>query len=711
VNRNAWTAFAVAVAGLIAILGGIGWAVWSALATAGRAALVELLAPQAGVLAIGAVILLVMTLIAIRALFAAYVLPLSSVAEEAKLIAVSNPRHRLADAGPRELRDLLGSVNLLADRYQALGEEVAARIREANAALSEEKNTLAALMAKLTQGVLVCNLEGRILLYNQRAQVLLEGPARATGGGDWIGLGRSIYGMFDEQMMRHAISHVRHRLADGQAGGLLVPLMVSRPGGQQLSTHVVPILDAENQLRGVILTFEDVTRRIGADSRRGALVKSLTEGYRSGIAGIRAAIETVLSFPDLDDHGRAAFFEVIRDEALKMSRHLDDLEQEYGDDLNFRWPLDEMLGSDLLAAIERTLADKRGITLEVSAPVEPVWLQVDSYALIQCLTFVVEQLIEWCRAGSMTLTIEQRRSLAAFQLEWDGAVLHMEALRAWGLRNVSTDPHGTSLTLFEVVERHGGAFWTDRGHGGRPCLRLVLPVSDQGGAVDPVGRDDGGHDFDFHLFDGHHGRTGNISGKPLKKLSYTVIDSETTGLDPRGGDEIIALGAVRIVNGRILHREIFDSFVRPARPASAASQAVHGITPDMLRGKPTIEHVLPRFHRFIEDTVLVGHNVAFDMRFLQLQGDACGIRFDDVPTLDTLLLECVLNPNQEDKSLEGIAGRLGIRVTGRHTALGDALTTAEVFLALLPLLEERGIRSFGEAQAACQANRRAEIRY
>ena len=72
--------------------------------------------------------------------------------------------------------------------------------------------------------------------------------------------------------------------------------------------------------------------------------------------------------------------------------------------------------------------------------------------------------------------------------------------------------------------------------------------------------------------------------------------------------------------------------------------------------------------------------------------------------LDTLLLEYALNPNQEDKSLEAIAGRLGLQVTGRHTALGDALSTAEIFLALIPLLAEHGIRTLGDAVAACRAS-------
>src|SRR5690606_2312309 len=102
-----------------------------------------------------------------------------------------------------------------------------------------------------------------------------------------------------------------------------------------------------------------------------------------------------------------------------------------------------------------------------------------------------------------------------------------------------------------------------------------------------------------------------------------------------------------------------------------------------------IEEVLPAFHAFAGDTVLVGHNVAFDMRFLALKEEACGVRFDQ-PVLDTLLLASLAWPNEPSHGLDEVAARLGVAVAGRHTAPGDARATAEVFLKLLPLLRERG---------------------
>jgi DNA polymerase-3 subunit epsilon len=551
--------------------------------------------------------------------------------------------------------------------------------------------------------VLVCNPEGRILLYNPRAQRLLEGQARQSGGADWIGLGRSVYGVIGENLIKHAIGSIRHRLHSGESN-LLIPFVASRPNGQLLSAHLVPILDQEHGLRGYILTFEDVTRQFGAENRRGFLLRSLTEGQRSRIGGIRAAIETVLTFPEMDESGRQQFFEVIRDEALKMSQHLDQLEAEYGPELKQQLPVEVILGSDLLGAIERTLNDTRGTDIAVSAPVEPIWLKVDTFAIIQCLMFLVDQLREWCRAQDLSLTLETKRALASLALRWSGAALHMEALRRWGMRNISVNERNPSMSLFEVIEQHGGAIWPDAGGPNeRPCLRVILPVSElEPGAMQARSDEAYGHDFDFHLFEDRSEQR-DLASLPLNKLSITVLDTETTGLNPDDGDEIIAIGAIRIVNGRILRRESFDSFVRPKRKISDEAHAVHGISADMLRAEPSIDEVLPRLRRFVEDTVIVGHNVEFDMRFLAAAGKADGVAFTN-PVLDTLLLDYILNPNHQEKSLEAIAARLGVQVTGRHTALGDALSTAEIFLAFIPLLAERGIKSLGDAVAACRAS-------
>jgi DNA polymerase-3 subunit epsilon len=151
----------------------------------------------------------------------------------------------------------------------------------------------------------------------------------------------------------------------------------------------------------------------------------------------------------------------------------------------------------------------------------------------------------------------------------------------------------------------------------------------------------------------------------------------------------------------LLRYDTYEQLIDPKRPIDPMSQTIHGISNEMLRGQPTIEEALPQFHEYCADAVLVGHNAAFDMRFLQLKEDQTGVRFTQ-PVLDTLLLSEVLHPNQESHALEAIAERLGVKVLARHTALGDALVTGEVFLRMIPLLAAQGINTLGDARMATE---------
>ena len=165
-----------------------------------------------------------------------------------------------------------------------------------------------------------------------------------------------------------------------------------------------------------------------------------------------------------------------------------------------------------------------------------------------------------------------------------------------------------------------------------------------------------------------------------------------------------------MTRSRLLRDERFEQLIDPQRSIPWASVKIHGIHPEMLIGQPFIDTVLPQFHHFAEDTILVAHNAAFDMRFLQLKEAETGVKFAN-PVLDTLLLSAVLHPSHANHDLEAISQRLGVRILGRHTALGDASATGEIFLKMLPLLNQKGIYTLKEALAASRKTYYARQKY
>ena len=187
---------------------------------------------------------------------------------------------------------------------------------------------------------------------------------------------------------------------------------------------------------------------------------------------------------------------------------------------------------------------------------------------------------------------------------------------------------------------------------------------------------------------------------PLDQIVFTVLDCETTGLHVEAGDRLSALGAVRVAGARVRADDTFDALVNPGRHIPESSTEFHGISDALVADAPAAAQVLPDFASYAADSVLVGHHLAFDLGFLAAPAADAGVALEPL-TLDTMLLSAVLDPDPEARhGLDGVCARLGVDVIGRHTALGDALATAEVLVRMVPLLAARGIHTLGDARAA-----------
>ena len=696
--------------------------IWLGASPGMREVLVEHLLPQVPLGGMLTATGFVLGLVLIRRLFNRYVTGMAAMVEELRLMLGSNRSFRITEEGPPELRELVRAINDLATQRDAYIDDVESQVAKAKANVEEEKNRLAALMSELAQAVVVSNLDGRILLYNNRARFMFESLAKgptSVSSGALIGLGRSITSILETSQVDYARETIRIQLERGNRHPV-ANFVTTTDNGQLIRVQIAPVLrhrseaSAQQVASGYILLIENITRVLEQESLRDEVLGELTEGSRASLGTLRAAVEMLADHPDMGAEDRDRFVGVLASEVTRMSQRLDDTLTSLSDTLRQHWPLDDMLAADVIEAAGRRIHERLKLPVDVNTMTEvPLWIRADSFSLVSALTFLATRIEEAGEVRSFALKLDSDDRFVHIDLVWTGLSMSTETVLTWEIEPMRQDHGVNPPTLREVLDRHAGEIWYQRQRTTtQASIRLLLPrATPEQDASSLAARNESADRpeyYDFDLFDRPMGQVD--LDQPLSELVYTVFDTETTGLEPANGDEIIQIGALRIVNGRLLHQEHFDQLVDPRCHLKAASIAIHGITDSMLLGQPTIDLVLPAFHDFCADTVLVGHNVAFDMRFLELKEAALGVRFDQ-PVLDTLLLSAVAHPNQQSHSLEAIMQRLGIQMEQRHNALADATATAQVFMRILPALAEQGVVTLRQALAASQKTYFAQVKY
>ncbi len=726
-GRRFWVGVAL-LGGAVLLWLGLTWAlVGSTLDEAGRQLLAGIVVSRGTLVATMGVVLLGALAFAVRALVDHFIEPAAQLAEEGMVLVRTDVARVLPAQGSAENRALTDVINQLVVQRTRLRQDMDARVLEASRDIEQEKGRLAALMAELTQSVVVCNLDGRILLYNQRARLQFRALSQApdvAGGAELIGLGRSIYTVFDRKLVAHALENIQQRMLAGAAQPS-AQLVTSTPSGQLLRVQMAPVRSAQAQaaedpadraeLTGFVLMLDNITREFEAESARDRVLHTLTEGTRSALANMQAALD-VLDHPDLEPAARERFLRVVREETGGLAQRIAAIESDTAQNLKTRWPLEDMLGADLVSAALRRIETVTGLPASAQEVNPVLWLKVESFSLLQALVYLSGRLAEEFAVRFVQLRLDLATGSAGkaqLDLVWSGQAMSNETVMSWEMEAMTVGSETTGLSVRDVIERHGGAFWFERERARHQAFfRILLPLADPRDQVDAlsyVHSESRPEYYDFDLFKTTE-QTRSLDERRLVDLVYTVFDTETTGLEPSKGDEIIQIGAARIVNGKLLRQECFEQLVDPQRAIPPASIPIHGIQPSMVLGQPKIGEVLPAFHAFAQDTVLVAHNAAFDMRFLQLKEQSTGVVFDQ-PVLDTLLLSAVIHPNQDSHRLEAIAERFDVPVIGRHTAMGDAMVTAEIFLKLLPLLAEQGIHTLGQAREAAQRTYYARLKY
>ncbi|MTH79125.1 3'-5' exonuclease [Paracoccus aestuariivivens] len=300
--------------------------------------------------------------------------------------------------------------------------------------------------------------------------------------------------------------------------------------------------------------------------------------------------------------------------------------------------------------------------------IDDICVKAEAGGLTALLSHLCCRLDQSGRAATLDILAEQDEALIS--LHWPGPTLTMAELDEWLLDEPDADRPGVSGAALTV--ELGSELWTES-------------LWDKGRILMPLPATLGQCAFPTELtYCPNFG-----SAETLSQMTFVVFDTETTGLDQT--DRIVQIAGLRIMAGR-LTGERFETLVNPGRSIPAAATAIHHISDEAVASAPDLGEALAAFRHFTEGAVLVAHNAPFDMGHLRRAELETGVSFPN-RVVDTVLLSAMLWGQGAQHTLDALADRLDVVISpeARHTAMGDAVATAEILLRMISGLEAKGL--------------------
>ncbi|HSP57230.1 MAG TPA: 3'-5' exonuclease [Halomonas sp.] len=544
------------------------------------------------------------------------------------------------------------------------GARSAARIRQ----------ELEALLQVLETPLLLCDNHRRLLLFNHAAETLFEDHIG-------LGLGKRLDTLLPVASLHDALAQLPN---DGTPREVLVPC------DERWLRAVLRRVPGSNG--ETLLTLTDTTASWTSEMGvRTELVDTLPL-LRRHSAGLSSSADALTQL----HHGSASselqqrLERVVAEESQalgqgieRLSKLIDEMQRQ-GERLAPLW------SNDLWNALNEHHAGEGRRVVPIGMP---AWLKGDATGLLVLLASLLAYLARHVDQTELEGEVCLGNKRVYLDLIWRGAPLGERALAEWQNKRLESLPLAPRVA--DVLRQHASDAWSLADPDGEHArLRLPLPAMERVGA--PRAKLPPRPEFhDFGIAE-LPPPDAELAARSLRSLEVVAFDTETTGLELRRGDTVISIGACRVVNHRLLASDTFDIRVDPGRPIPPASTAIHGLRDADVAGAPPLAVALPRFRDYIGDAVILAHNAAFDLLAIQPPGG--GVEFD-MPVLDTLLLSRALDEAIDGHDLDTLAERYGLTVPpgARHTALGDARVTAELWLSLLPRLEARGIGTLQDA--------------
>lgn len=575
--------------------------------------------------------------------------------------------HYLGDLAPAASA---ASASLVETR-NALAEAVARETTQ----LMAEKARLEAMLSDVGVGVLMCSGDHTLVFYNAQASDLIGAGSLGPG------LDRNLFDYLRPGPIRLAYDRL---VATGDLQAATDITCTTGNGAGVFSARMRLMTTNSASLAGYVLTLRDVTADLAAQTRREALLSEVFDRLRRPTANLSTLIAAIPEGSPALGRLDAA----LRQEVTQLTTSLNDLMRRNEDSRSYSVGHTLTRASDLLDGLRARLEDD-GLTVQTRSA--DLILRCNGFEIIALLSGLAEALGGAGQASGFDISIEEEDTGALIRMGWTGPQLAVAQLEHW--LDAPLEPGVSDGPRRACLAAHATDIWPEQTGPQTQSLCLPLPLARRVvSRPAPISRPPV---YDFDLLS--KARNAKVQDSRLSALTYVVFDTETTGLLPGQGDELVQVAAMRIVNGRRIDSEVFDTLVNPGRSIPAASTAVHGITEAMVKDAPSVAEAVARFHKFAEGAVLVAHNAPFDMEFLRRQEAVLGLRFDH-PVLDTVLLSAVIFGQHEVHSLDALSHRLGITIPeeARHTAIGDTIATSDAFLKLLPMLQGRGLITFGD---------------
>ncbi|CAM3915884.1 exonuclease domain-containing protein [Vreelandella rituensis] len=592
---------------------------------------------------------------------------------------VANPDAR--DEYPPEgwLKSLGPDLRRVRESWRADRSRLATAHTEGARSAARIRQELETLLQVLDTPLLLCDQHRRLMLFNQAAEDFFDGNTS-------LGLGKRLEALLPVASLQEVLSQLP---ADGSPRELLTPC---EERWLRVVLRRVPGSDGET-----LLTFNDATAAWSREMGIRAELAEMLPPLRRHSASLTSAADALIQLREQGTQSttlRQRLESVIDEESqtlgenvARMGALLEAMHQQ-GERLTPMW------SNDFWQALDERLDPEHRLITPIGMP---SWFRGDAPALIALLDSLVQYLSAYLPDNGFEGEVCLGNKRVYLDLIWRGKPIPERELANWCQQDLPSLPLNPKVS--DVLRQHASDIWSLADPGGEYArLRLPLPATERVGA--PRQQTPPRPEFhDFGIADLPHPDEA-LANRSLRSLEVVAFDTETTGLELRRGDSVISLGACRVVNARLLASEVFDQKVDPKRPIPPASTAIHGLTDADVAGAPPLDIVLARFRDYVGEAVLLAHNAAFDMLAISQKG----VDFD-IPVLDTLLISRALDEAIDGHDLDSLSQRYDLEFPPgtRHTALGDARVTAELWLALLPRLEARGIDTL-EQLLALQSN-------